>query len=77
MVVLPFIPIGPSVSHVHLIVWQINFLLMQIEVERTKKTFEPNGALDSATPKPKSHECETCIMRYYTLCPREFIGKTV
>lgn len=42
-----------------------------------KKTFEPNGALDSATPKPKSHECETCIMRYYTICPREFIGKTV
>lgn len=41
-------------------------LLCRLKGERTKKTFEPNGTLDSATPKPKSHECETCIMRYYT-----------
>lgn len=50
-------------------------LLCRLKGERTKKTFEPNGTPDSATPKAKSLECETCIMRYYTICPREFIGK--
>lgn len=52
-------------------------LLCRLKGERTKKTIEPNGTLDSATPKLKSHECETSIMRYYTICPREFIRKTV
>lgn len=52
-------------------------LLCRLKGERKKKTFEPNGTLDSATPKLKSHEYETCIMRYYTICLREFIGKTV